>query len=181
MNKTEIIEILQGSIMSEDIVQIERNKIDRHPITCIPMQISEELLYIQYLYDFQFDGYKIVRLKDLTNVRISDIEIFIKKILIEEAIYDQTGNASKIALDGWEKMFRDFILLGKNIIVEGEKKINSSFNIGKIIEVNTKSIVFLGFDALGEWDQKPTVIPFKDITSVTIDGRYLTTISKYTS
>jgi len=179
MKKLEVKEMLLKGIESHNQVHIKRCKIDRNSIHCYPLIMGEKLLLVQYLDDFQVDGYKIIRIKDITDTCSDECERFFEFIFEEEGILNEIGKQSISNLDSWETVFKELMTLGKNIIVECEDIEGKDFYVGKINEVNKISLLLSYFDAIGEWEQEPVNIAFKEITSVSFDDRYSTIISKY--
>jgi hypothetical protein len=179
MKKFEIREMLQNDIEVPHQVQVKRRKIDANPIECIPLILGRRLLLIKLLYDFQFDGCRIIRIKDITSVRAGESEKFSEFILKEEGILNEIKAPPFVSLDDWGNVFKELNVLEKNIIIECEDIEKGEFYIGKILKINNNSLSFLYFDAVGEWEKESTEIHFKDISSVSFDTRYINIISKY--
>lgn len=179
MKKLEIEKLLNEGIENKNQLHIVREKIDCNPIECIPLSMKQKLLLIQYLYDFQPDGYMIIRLRDITSLRYREPEKYMEFILKEEGILDQIKQPLPIDLNDWESFFNGFKMSEKNIIIESENLVDGEFYIGKITKVYKESLLLLCFNEIGEWDEKPIKILFKDITSVKFNDRYTTIISKY--
>lgn len=72
----------------------------------------------QYIYDFETDGYMLVRIKDITSVRSSENEDFTHRILKEEGILNKIKEPPLENVDNWKTVFRKLMDLDKNIIVE---------------------------------------------------------------
>jgi hypothetical protein len=73
---------------------------------------------------------------------------------------------------------------GKNVIVECEarrRREEDQFFIGRILGCGREYVSLLHFDAVGEWDEEPTAIRYKAITSVQFDSPYVNFYSKYLS
>lgn len=121
----------------------------------------------------------IIRIKDITGVKRSDSEKFSDFILKKEGILNQIKLPNIVNVDDFKVVFQELKILEKNIIVECENIDISDFYIGKIIKVNNNSVLFLHFDGVGEWREEPSLIPFKEITSISFDKRYINIISKY--
>lgn len=179
MKKIKIRKTLQDSLKNEDVIRITRSKIDNEPIHCVPLVIGEGIVLVHYIYDFQFDGYKIIRTNDVTSVRVKEIERYVKQILLQEGLFEQDKYSFLSNLKGWQDTFDKLKNLGKNVIIECENPKNRGFYIGKISEVNVDSLLLLNFNALGRWDPTATKINFKEITCVTIENRYINIMVKY--
>lgn len=181
MKKADIKEQLLEHINHARYIQINRDEIDDDSLSGIPLSIGNRLLLIKFYYDFSFDGFKILRMQDLTEVRYNATDKFVEKILIEEGLISEEQQSIIKNLDHWKDTFLELKTLNKNIIVELEDYDGDdlSFFIGKIIEVNNDFISFRHFNSIGEWEEKPEKIFYKDISIVTFDDRYSSIISKY--
>jgi hypothetical protein len=179
LNQNKARELLEKTIKAFQEVKITREKIDSNVIYCYPLLMSNKLLLIQYLYDFQVDGYMIIRLKDITSIRSDDLERFSESIIKNEGIIENIKNPSFETIEDWLEVFKKLKSMGNNIIIECETIDNSEFYIGEIIDINKKSVSLLNFDGIGEWDEEPTKINYSDITSISFGKRYINIISKY--
>lgn len=179
MKRSEIIEIIQQAVELKHQAKINRNKIDEEAIHCMPLLLGWNLLMIQFLDDFQPDGYIILRTRDITFARSGESERFSEMILKEEGILSQLKEPPEIDLHNWGTVFRSLQSLGRNISIECERIEDGEFYIGKIIEVNNKSVSLLYFNGVGEWDEEPTDILYEEITQVSFDNRYINIMSKY--
>ncbi len=179
MKRSNVRELLEKTIKAFQEIKITREKIDLNAIHCYPLLMSDKLLLIQYLYDYEVDGYMIVRLKDITSVRSGDLERFSESIIKNEGIIEDIKNPFFQSVENWNEVFGKLRVMGNNIIIECESTDHSKFYIGEIIDIHEKSISLLNFDGLGEWDEEPTEILYSDITSISFDKRYINIISKY--
>lgn len=145
-----------------------------------PMKISERLFLGIEENDFILDGYSIRRLKDLERVEYKKDKCF--EILQKEGILDNL-TISDIDITSWKTTLLSLQKIGKNIIIEHEEidENRSDFVIGRIEKVKKKKVRILPFDADGKWYDEPVEIPFKEITSVTAESRYVKIFSKYLS
>ena len=179
MNKYEKIEIIKQNINALHEIKIKRCKTDAEDLNVIPLAIGQNLVLLQNLYDFDIDGYVIIRIKDITSVIITKSQQFSQFILKKEGILSTIKKPPISSIDNWENVFTELSDLGKNIIVECESIESSNFFIGKIIAIDKNSLFILHFNGAGEWDEEPKEISLKDITSISFDSRYINVISKY--
>lgn len=180
MKKSEIIDLLQSSIKGRNRVRIFRKGNKNEPIDCIPLIRGQRLLLLQCVFDFLLDGYKIIRLKDISSVRSSKSEKFHDFILRQEGISSNICVPSKIPLESWRDVLRVLNDSGKIATIECEYTQDYRFNIGKIVDFSRTSVSMMCFDVIGLWDDVVTDITYKDISSVSFDDRYSQTMSKYT-
>jgi hypothetical protein len=66
-----------------DLVSIERSNIDQNSIQAFVLASSDELIVLQYVYDFTLNGLMVLRTKDVTKVRCSatDKEFVIGRVI----------------------------------------------------------------------------------------------------
>lgn len=179
MNKDEIRTILQKEIESFHEITIWRGKIEDNSIDCVPIAVGRDLLLIQYLYDFQIDGYKILRIKDITCIRSGKHERHSERILKEEGVFDCIHKPNIDDADSWSQMFSELMVLGKYIVVQCENF--GDMYIGQVVEVAKTSLSMRYFDFFGIWNEETAKVLYKDITMVSFDDRYSTIISRYTT
>jgi len=170
---------LKEHIENRNELRIERKKIDTNPLNCVPLVLSEKLLLIAYIYDFEQDGYMIIRIKDISSIKYGDSQKFSEKILRNEGVLDKIVSPPITQIDNWEIVFKQLKMAENNIIIECESVENGEFYIGKIVEVNKNNLMFLNFNGAGEWDKEPTKILYRNITSISLNKKYTLTISKY--
>ncbi len=143
-----------------------------------PLKVNEKFFLSAAEDDFQLDGFEIRRIKQVDFVEKPDSKFL--AIDIAEGVVDEI-NVPKVNISGWKPIFRSLKNMNRNIIIEHEDKDpdKCDFYIGKIEEVKKHSVMLRCFDADGVWDEKPTKIYFRDITSVTFGSRYVDVFSKY--
>ena len=166
---------LEKGIKNKLQYRIERNSLDDNYLYGIPIKVSSEFLLFAHMYDFCFDGFKIIRLCDITSLRHDEQESFAEMIYQKEGItFDSIPDISihniKLILESTKN---------NNIIIECEKN-DDAFFIGKVVVLFDTEFSFLEFDGIGVWQKDTALIKYKDVTCITISGRYLNTISKYT-
>lgn len=181
MKKTEKIDIIKQNIEKLHEIKLNRSKIGADSLNCIPLEISKNLVLLQEIYDFELDGYVILRIKDITSIEITKSQQFSQFILEKEGKLNQIRKPSINSIDDWETVLTELSNPENNIIVECDSKETSKFFIGKITSIDKKSLFLLYFNGAGEWDDEPTEIPLKDITSINFDSKYINIISKYLS
>lgn len=76
MNKSDKIEIINQNIEALHEIQIRRSKLDVDTLNVIPLTLGQNLVLLQELCDFEPDGYVIIRIKDITDIRITKSQIF---------------------------------------------------------------------------------------------------------
>jgi hypothetical protein len=167
---------LKDFINNKNIVSIERKYIDKNKIISVPIKLSKTLLLIKYCYDFIDDGFKIIRLKDISAMKQEKVIERINKI---EGFLGDSANSISIPIEEWRQVFCCLLSLNKTIIIECEYLNGCRFYIGKILKVKSESVEIITFDGKGKWDKEASIIKYKKITCVTFDDRYSIIMGRY--
>lgn len=177
MGKDKLLEKMKLICTNNFICRIERREIDEFKKSGKLIKFSNNFLLVCYEYDFEFDGFEIIRLEDITGIYYDNVDKFINNIFINEGINFTIGDVLSININSYIDIMRFFLNKKENITIECEKY--GDFYIGKIIEVSDEYVKILCFDAEGYWDKDPSTIFYKDITSISFRNRYLKYMSKY--
>lgn len=172
------IKRLEECMKENCLCGINRDMIDDLTTFGFPVALSENLVLVANVYNFDIDGYKILRTQDITEVFCAEEEKFVEMILKKEKIYDNF-KPEIIDINGLKSAFKS--LMEKYIIVQCESFEENYFYEGKVTGINKGEIVMKTFDTTGVWDDEEVHIPLNKITNVSFGGRYITTISKYLS
>lgn len=100
-----IIEAIKVAIQQKQIVRFARRDIDSDYIYGIPLLLQKELVLVQFICDFTIDGYKILCLRDITEVYCSEEEIVYKKIMEQEGIFKEAVISQIENFINWKGLF----------------------------------------------------------------------------
>jgi len=154
--------------------KIYREGIDGYHFYGMVLDESSDFLLIAKEYDFQIDGYSILRKSDITYSVSNKSTKYCFKILKAEKLL-QSIQPQHIDLTNWQTIFKS---LGKGKFITVEDEIEGDFSIGPIVRINKKSIVLDYFDGTGKWrgEEKSE---YSNITSVDFDTNYINMHEKY--
>lgn len=175
-----VIDKLQSLLTDRHLARIARSCVSSVNGYYFVLAISPTLVLLQNEEEFLLNGYSIVNLADITAVRSSRTERFHERMLRAESVSPRLPAAS-IDLTDWRSALKSLQAYGKNLIIEcevGDEDLDE-FYIGRIEKLNRSSVALRHFDALGQWDDEPTTIGYRDITRVRFDERYLDVYSKH--
>ena len=143
-----------------------------------PLAVTEELFLAANEDDFSIDGCTVRRIEDVVNVKIKDDKCL--EIDIAEGLLDNL-HVPEIDISDWHSVFTSLKAIDENIIIEKESDVpeECQFAIGRIAEIHGDFLLLREFDADGNWLYDNTIIPFSQITSVTVNSRYVRVFSKY--
>lgn len=176
--KSENRRTIQNCIVNKQQISIERNEIDDNAITAIPISESEKLLLIEYIYDFNMDGFKVILIDTITSVVRSEVEIFHDKIFKEEGIKSEFDNISDLPIHNWYVLF-GAVMHTEKVIDISLGKTEDAFYVGRIIHVNDTFIEFQEISPTGEWDKDTVLIYYDDIIMASFQNRYSQILAKY--
>lgn len=171
--------IIKSCIGSNKQVSIEREEVDDEPITAIPIMVSQQLLLIHYLYDFYLDGFKVLCISDITNVKRGELEEFHDEIIYKEGILSLLYTP-KVSISSWNDFFRTMMKENKLIDISLEKvQDGTTFFVGKIKSTQKAFLELQEVDALGYYKHETTKLYYKDITLVSFGNKYSELLDKY--
>jgi hypothetical protein len=160
---------------ADQILTVERKPIDPHRLHGVVIGESAALILLHREYDLQFDGYCVVRRKDISKSFFSDSNDYCAMMMKKERRWEPVPRHIKnLPLDSWASLLSRFI--GKVVILENER--TDDFYIGPVEEITKTGVVVRNFDGCGQWTGKEPV-PFSKITCMKFGDRYSTTHEKY--
>lgn len=161
--------------MSNKLVMLERKKVDLHRLYGEVVAESDDLLLLHEEHDFQFDGYVVVRKKDISRRDTTESNDYCEKLMRKEGLWEKVPpKVKKLPLDSWHSLLGRF--LGKVVILENER--TDDFLIGPVVEVKDRSVSVHYFDGCGIFTDVER-IPFNKITRMMFGDRYTTIHGKY--
>lgn len=164
---------------SRTLISIERDKIDDNSIQGFLLEYSNELILIQYIYDFNLDGLMILRRNDITKIKSNATDILQTQLLKDEDLYKNVDFYVKLNLSDWGSILSNIKKDYGLVIIEDEKKEKGIFLIGKIETITKKSVEITHFTGTGTWGEVPTPIDFNDITSCQVNTNYINVYQRY--
>lgn len=163
---------------SRDLVSIRRSEIDDHSIQAFILDYSDSLLLLQYVYDFNLDGYMILRRSDITELRQSKTDAFQKKLLITEGLFEKVDFSFRISLSSYNALLVS-LLSDEIVIVETELSNPADFFIGRILEANDTEAKIQYFTGIGRVLRPASSIPIADITSCQLSSNYINVYKRH--
>ncbi len=144
------------------------------------VKYSDEFLMIEETYDFSLAGTKIVPYERVKSIRHNKFDKVSKMIFAEEGLIKFNQKIiDKTSLKDFESLFKSIKKQNFHCIVESRKKKIGFFSIGKILDVNEKSVTIQNYNVAGKIYKKPDEIPFKSIELVNFNDNYSKTFRKY--
>jgi hypothetical protein len=173
--------MLQKYIGNKSYVKIYRTICgEEENLSGFILGMSRNFLFLQLDREFTLDGYAVIRLNDFDSVRHSSYERTQQKILNAEGVLAKGYGFDKhLPLTSWADIFKALKSYDMHVIVENIKNNYLDFWIGQITRVSAKSMSIHNYDPDGTLDDKPSVMNFDTISTITFGDRYSTTFRKY--
>lgn len=147
-----------------------------------PLAVSRSLVLLRNVDDFDIDGFTVLPLANLADVRSGDCERFVERVLRDEGqLRAIISPPFPVGLDSWQDVFSALAGAGEVMIAECEDNPSESFCIGVVTGLTAGAVGIHQFDATAAWDSAPTVVPYQDITRVRFAERYTDVFARYLS
>ena len=163
----------------EELVSIERESIDNNGIQGFVLDESNDLILIQYVYDFNIDGLMVLRKDDITSIETTDTDKFQTSLLKDENLIEKIDFRQKYELESWKCFIQSAMKNHEYFIIQEEEYEKPEFNIGQILYLEEEELIFRYFTGVARWLEEPVIIKYSDITSIQIETNYLNFYQRY--
>jgi hypothetical protein len=163
---------IERLIADRALISIRRKRVDARSIQAFPLAVSQRLVLLQYVYDFHIDGFMLLRLRDISDLKIGDTNIFQRRLLQEEGVLDQV----KFGFSAPMESFPDFLRSlppTELVIIESELTDPPQMNIGTVASVDSRSVAINYMTGIARREETPRKMSVRDITSCQIRTNYI--------
>lgn len=178
MNNQKCIQKIEKCISEKSLCAIEREYVDTLCLYGYPAKMSDELCVMHFVYDFTFDGYKIIRKSDVTEVYFGEEEKFLQTVT-EKENEGFSVKAPDVNIDSMRELFEDLRQKEILVTVECEDFEGNILLIGQVADVKGDILTLRTFDGMGKWDKETSSVDIDDVSCVSIDNSYMNIIGKY--
>lgn len=143
---------------------------------------TSDLLLMSKTDDFHYDGFTVIRKRDISKLEVTDKERFFKSILDREGHTSGVIRRHKqlgVRLGDLQEVLGQVQRKGLPVIIECKYGKSGIFQIGPVLEVTKKRVRLDHFSATGVFDAKPVITKLKDITLIQFDSPYANIMFKY--
>jgi hypothetical protein len=162
-----------------DLVSIRRAAVDENSIQGFVLEMSDELVLLQYVYDLNLDGLMILRAADISEIQRSATDEFQEGLLQAEGLLSAVPFDYSVDLGSWPMaitaLAKDYPLL----ILERELLDEPDLAIGRVLDVGAEEVHLKYFTGTAKWREEPDKLRFTDITSCQAGTNYLNVYQRY--
>jgi hypothetical protein len=138
-----------------------------------------DFVLLQPTNDFALNGYCIIPLDTVKDIRTNKNDRFYDKIMKLEKVKDQIGIPFNVDLTSWRIIFQTLKKTKLTVTTECEEPHLDYFCIGTLQNVGTKKVSTLYFSPDGIVDKTPTITEYANITKISFGDRYSNVLTKY--
>lgn len=180
MTFKEINKALASKIKSDELVEIFRSEIDEVSSLGNVVMLSQELLCFQNITDFCVDGYRIVCLKDITDISTcekNDTLSFMNMIYKKERLFPESQ--AVIDAKSWNGVFKSLSLSKTAVTVECAFDDAIDYYFGWIKSVNDNVVTMQCFDGSGNRFKDEVKVNLNFVTQLMFGNKYIELMAKY--
>ena len=170
---SELREIIEAGYQ----VRLARPGMEAEFIHGYPLCVRGNLLLLQDVEEFRPDGYSMVRVCDIEDLRSGNYERFSERVLRDEGWTPRVP--ADIEVGDFQHLFETFHRSGEIVIVECESNEDEDFYIGRVTGVTEDHVDIHYFNALAELDPHPTRVDLHHITRAQFRNRYIGVYDRY--
>ncbi len=159
-------------IADRTLISVRRKRVDSHFIQGFPLAVSERLVLLQYVYDFHIDGFMLLRLRDISDWKIGDTNMFQRRLLLEEGVFDQVQFDFMAPIDSFPEFLRS-LPPTELVIVESERTDPPAMHIGTIASADSRTVAINYITGIARQEDTPRQMVVRDIASCRIRTNYI--------
>lgn len=180
MTPKEITKALTGSVNLSELAEVFRGEIDEVSLLGNVVSVSTELLCLESINDFSSNGYRIIRLKDVTDVSLAnenDALRFMSTICKKENVF--SSSKPDIDIKSWKSVF-DF-LKSSHLPVTVECSFDDAIDyyVGWVTLLDGSIATMKCFDGSGVIFEDDIKINLNFVSQVMVYEKYTTLTAKY--
>lgn len=180
MNYSEINKLISNKIKNNELIEIFRNEIDEISMLGNAVALSSALLCIDNFVDFKFDGVKIIRNKDISEIVICDNNpslAFMNSVCKKEKLFPE--KYPNFDLKNWNGVFSKIYTDKIPVSVECAFEDAIDYYFGHVTGINSNLITMQCFDGGGKRFKDAVKVNLNFVSAVTIGDTYTTLMAKY--
>jgi hypothetical protein len=155
------------------LVSVRRTGVDPNSIQGFVVGLSEHLVALEYVHDFQIDGLLVLRRSDITDVRRKKTDEFQQALLKQEGITVGAQTPKQpLQLQSWQTVITQLSTLFPIMILERELRPEPTFSIGRVLKATAVQLEFRSFSGTARWYTKVERLKYAHLTALRVNARY---------
>jgi len=160
------------------LVCIRREEIDTRAIQAFLLGFSDNLLLIQYIYDFHVDGQLILRRDDITAITSDATDGFQRKLLKNNNLFQHIDFEFNATLTSFPALLNSQPP-NAIVILENERLDDSDFWMGRYVDSTDETIRLHEFSGAGNWEDSLSSIAAAEVTCCQLNTNYTNVYARY--
>ncbi len=181
MTDAGIREQLAEAAAERRLVTLTRTEhLPEHRLQVLPLALGSELFLCQEVNPDLLlpDGFSVLRLADVVEVRSRGWERVVERALADEARLPEPDAIPALSLDGWPAVLADLQARGERVVVNCEEY-DDGFFLGPIVGLEEDGVEILPIDSAGKWEEDTWTVEYDGITCVSFGTRYIQVFSRH--
>lgn len=174
-----VLEMLQGAIDRGEKVRFVRAGFDTESWNGFPLMLGDDLVLVRTLDDFRFDGFAVLRLRDVSAVRSGDDERFFERVLRAEGLFEHLAPPKPILLQSMRTVIESVRAHYRYAILECEGNGDEAFFLGEIARVDDEYAWLHYIQVNGTREREASRVPLDEVTTVRFDEQYVNLFGKH--
>lgn len=161
------------------LVFLRRDDFDENAVQGFILGTTDNLILLQYVYDFNLDGLMLLRTEDVTEIGRSKTEQFQQSLLETEGVLSDVRFEYPIDLTNWQTAISDLRSSYPLMILECELMEEPEFAIGEVLKIEGDVVAIRTFTGEANWSPDAILLPCKDLTSCKVNTNYANFYQRY--
>lgn len=161
------------------LITIRREGVDGNKIQGFVLGSSDQLVLLQYVYDFNLDGLMVLRTADISEVYRNETDEFQEKLLADEGLLPRVPFEEAVDLSSWSSAIADLSRKHAFLILECELLDDPDFAVGQVVEIGTADVAIRYFTGTARWLNEPVRLAYDDITACQANTNYVNVYKRY--
>ena len=182
VNTRSIQEELSAIKSSNRLAKVHRDSLEEHSIDGFIIDFTEQFCLIQYFFDFFLDGYRIIRINDISSIKSGEVEAFFTRRAIALG-YTKAGGqppSFDISLDSWPELLQGIQHQNLHVALHEEVEYPEALQVGELMEITEDEAILKTYSTIGEWDEYFFTQELDKLTQVQFGDRYIKAFQTFT-
>jgi hypothetical protein len=173
-----IEEAIQSAIERGTLIQMARDS-DAHSFwEGFPLVVSNNLVLMRTVLDFRADGFSVMRLTDIHEVRENESQVFLLHVLRSEGRLENLAPPKPILLRSWRTVLESVKAHYRTAIIECEHS-DDGFLLGELSETDEEETSLYYIFGDGTREAGLTNVAHDEITLVRFGEDYINLLGRY--